>query len=1024
MANSKALKQEILFPPLLNLSENRLHIDSSFQNFEEQNSPFLNSMIQPIWTKNTGAKKVYDSTGNGYYIENGHLKDDSGKFNVAIDDSHFESVNMDRDSLQAIDIETVGTDVVEATIENNILQYGENTYDPSISGAIITCRVRIINGEAFFVIVYDDGTDEKVAIYKMESDGTVTTLYNGSITWRIWNINTRTWTTKASADLNVCPVISIGKSGNYWAFSLVTKGFEVIPSYDNYFATYIYTGSGSAFEFNNVDTSSTSTESQTATDALSVTTSEGSVTSVTKTLIKRSNNEIYYYSSSAVNYRQCASTSMFPAAVLTSANQIGTVTLGTYALNNTDATTWTYETFTVHEVTMYKRTFSISLKGSANMKYSITAGNATSSIYSNNAYYNPISNTTVTTNTGTAVTVASAASTYGSSKVGFTVVCYDVQSVPQYKWQSITFKVYKPSNDGVSQTELHTGTIPYSSFNTKTPYTINYSLGSFTSYSMIVPPCVVLDDGKMVPFFKFTADTNTTNSGSWPDACKANGTIPLYGTIYSVDTNDNNLVAFTVDLSTNPSSQSLEIPRSNSFVFGQNFGMVTAKFCNALAQTANKLADGGSENNGSEFGEFCYSNDGGLRWAPGTTRLTTKNYFAKAAYGDPTLGGNAEDAMIYTVGGHRVPVTGSNYHILYNVTTGGYAYVQGVSYTTVSNQIGTLITPWQSIKEGSYIAATGDTLIYQDKSGKWLKVTLETGAELRAILDDRCIVINTPSFYNMIDSENGKLYHYATDYNGRIQYGSNSFTQFVGVLKTSSSGYTAYSYIRYTGDAINPMYKVMPKEIVTSQIRPIVPRYRVAVGQEVAINSSVPDNNAQPIDIFYSDQNSTVCNYKYSLKNGKFISRSILEGLNYPGSSSSAIYLVPSLLADYVNGAGNNDFVIENYDAYILTFYDNKPVLNYSASTQVSSFYDEKSHFFVIQGQTYGIMNHKLYSLLYSSGSISQMDCIIDLGSMVYLGNTPMCAFFFEPSSKVIKGFSGDANLTTLLGASKFSVMG
>ena len=449
--------------------------------------------------------------------------------------------------------------------------------------------------------------------------------------------------------------------------------------------------------------------------------------------------------------------------------------------------------------------------------------------------------------------------------------------------------------------------------------------------------------------------------------------------------------------------------------------MITAKFCNALAQTANKLADGGSENNGSEFGEFCYSNDGGLRWAPGTTRLTTKNYFAKAAYGDPTLGGNAEDAMLFVVGGHRVPITGSNYHILYNVTTGGYAYVQGVSYTTVSNQIGTLITPWQSIKEGSYIAATGDTLIYQDKSGKWLKVTLETGAELRAILDDRCIVINTPSFYNMIDSENGKLYHYATDYNGRIQYGSNSFTQFVGVLKTSSSGYTAYSYIRYTGDAVNPMYKVMPKEIVTSQIRPIVPRYRVAVGQEVAINSGVPDNNAQPIDIFYSDQNSTVCNYKYSLKNGKFISRSILEGLEYPGSSSSAIYLVPSLLADYVNGAGNNDFVIENYDAYILTFYDNKPVLNYSASTQVSSFYDEKSHFFVIQGQTYGIMNHKLYSLLYSSGSISQMDAIIDLGDLEYIGNNPMIAFFWDPATRVVRSFTGDANLAFFTGATKIT---
>ena len=115
MANSKAQKTEVKFPPLLNLAKDSMHIDSSFQNFEENNSPFLNSMIQPVYVKENQFEKVYDSKGVGYYIENGHFKSDDGKVDFAVENDHFESHELeDSDNLQAYDIDSSG---IEAKIE-------------------------------------------------------------------------------------------------------------------------------------------------------------------------------------------------------------------------------------------------------------------------------------------------------------------------------------------------------------------------------------------------------------------------------------------------------------------------------------------------------------------------------------------------------------------------------------------------------------------------------------------------------------------------------------------------------------------------------------------------------------------------------------------------------------------------------------------------------------------------------------------------------------------------------------------
>ena len=60
MANSKAQRAEIVFPPLLNLQEDRPKVASDFRSVEHINAPYINGMLMPLW------KDTYKYKGEYY----------------------------------------------------------------------------------------------------------------------------------------------------------------------------------------------------------------------------------------------------------------------------------------------------------------------------------------------------------------------------------------------------------------------------------------------------------------------------------------------------------------------------------------------------------------------------------------------------------------------------------------------------------------------------------------------------------------------------------------------------------------------------------------------------------------------------------------------------------------------------------------------------------------------------------------------------------------------------------------------
>ena len=72
MPNQKAEKIELKLPPFLSLSHGEFTIDDTMSKLEENNAPFINERLQPLYRREITETKpvIYDKNGNQYKIEN------------------------------------------------------------------------------------------------------------------------------------------------------------------------------------------------------------------------------------------------------------------------------------------------------------------------------------------------------------------------------------------------------------------------------------------------------------------------------------------------------------------------------------------------------------------------------------------------------------------------------------------------------------------------------------------------------------------------------------------------------------------------------------------------------------------------------------------------------------------------------------------------------------------------------------------------------------------------------------------
>ena len=118
-----------------------------------------------------------------------------------------------------------------------------------------------------------------------------------------------------------------------------------------------------------------------------------------------------------------------------------------------------------------------------------------------------------------------------------------------------------------------------------------------------------------------------------------------------------------------------------------------------------------------------------------------------------------------------------HFNTLVNTSQDGSSYVWGISYSNDEDEMGTLLTEWQNVDENFYVIFDGEYFIYRDRYNKLFKVSIVDGNQLKAIIDDRYIIVNTTSYFNCYDSVLERLTHYASDYNGRVIPGSSNYAE-------------------------------------------------------------------------------------------------------------------------------------------------------------------------------------------------------------------------------------------------------
>lgn len=526
-------------------------------------------------------------------------------------------------------------------------------------------------------------------------------------------------------------------------------------------------------------------------------------------------------------------------------------------------------------------------------------------------------------------------------------------------------------------------------------YYAEYTETTTQNVGSLTHPNVFLDSGEMVAFYTF-------NYGNKQNYTKGNY-ITETATLTSWETDYTWNIVESVPLS-QASLSFMSMGRN----FAQNFYTMTGRLGNIAFATATPTS--------GIIIEFNNTNAADLKYNPGTMNAPSYSYYNNGPYAS----GNTDMEVCYSPYGYR-PRMNDNFNVLVNTSQDGSSYVWGISYSNDEDEMGTLLTEWQNVDENFYIIFDNGYFIYRDRYNKLFKVSIVDGNQLKAIIDDRYIIVNTTSYFNCYDSVLERLTHYASDYNGRVLPGTSTYTE--GDYQTRAR--TVATGINTSITDENEIST--DNDRIISLLLPSANVFRVGVDNDWdAVKCKVPYTSVSTtkgIDVYYSDLNKAEnALYRYTLRTDGIASsykKFELSGTSY--TSSKNILLSPNIFTKYINGYGNRDTVSEGTSNYPLIFWNSQPILLYNPTGMVENV----DSFFVLQGQYYSVIGGKIYSTIYGgNGILSQLDAIVDAKGFKFLGNTPSIAFFWSPKLRAIFSFTGDANLEHLWDAGSYEVVG
>ena len=1042
--NSKASKSQIQFPPLLNLCNDRPHIDNSMRNWEKVNGPYLNDMIRPLYMKDEGASGTYDYNGKKHTIKDGEWKIDSISRLQNLEYT-FKRTVLGKLNIRALTYDD-NSDYYYLDNNNKLWHNDEYVADFTVNGEVETCKMAYLNSKLHTVIIsVIDGT-QYISYY----ENNTLKFYKPVVWYKQYAshdgsaIETVSLTVSSSD-----PIINIAYNNNDIWISLVSNYGSAINVRYNGFATYLSDGRqvGNDIMLENLDDVRVTQkvlykDNVTANYSISKST-EVALSDAIPYINLRFAERAWSYWVSLTNEE--SPTGQGGIFKIVSTDCPDTTITNNYTWNVDSSSGMSYSDFNDEfegRITRYESIdavvngndssfdfFEVKNPNSFNeviyidLNYSISFLNHSSdSSYENvTGYVNitfsgrpDILNNSGFTDFNVVNTNLSAYKTVsaGSDASGMTarlIISCDPEDddpwdTPSFSW-SQALKTYQGQ----------TVTLMY-----ETSYVYTVSKDDIGAV-----PCVVLDNGNIYTMTDFyQSSTSLITTKRW---------MLLSSDDFEIQTDSvgRNYIKYNnITAAVNLSDDDWTI-RSASIICNQNLFCQTFKFTRDSITPAD-LTAGTAESSDAEIMEVYNSNVTDLKYMPGTSRYTGFNYYSDYLI-EGSTSGNAEDRLVYCTIGHRTPLNykeTEGFKLLFNTTTDNSCYVQGISWAKDNDTIGTLLTPWQEITEDFYPSCSGNKCIYKNKYDEI--ILLERKKETPSftpIFDNKYILLNTDAYWNLYDCERDSFFHYASDWNFRCLGGTTYRNTFSAYYSSTYSfmirniGASTNQVIARTGS--RTLYSNPNIYPVASWQVPVYSKCRLDIREISLYGANEPsDNNGIKlgIDIYYTRQpNSNTSSvgdayYQYSLLNIQRMFKTELSNQVYVITTVTSSFVNPSLFAHYLDGAGNNDLVFDLKEAYTVSYYNNVPTFLYSISTEVNG----AAAFFVIQGQFYAIIENKICSVSYNNGILTSKDPIIDINGMKFVGNNPMIAFFWSERYRAFYSFTGDANLEHIYNADKF----
>lgn len=1063
--NSKASKSQIQFPPLLNLCNDRPHVDSTFRNWEKNNSPYLNDMISPVYIKDSGVSGVYDYYGRKHQIVDGNWTIDGTSY-ISNLNHKFTRTVLDNLDMLSVAFDSNGNYwYLNSSLQ--LLKEGQVMKQLEVSGTFVTSRIVYNNNFLYIALISKLDNNSYIKFYAYNiSNNSLAGRFDKIINWyrqvASSAVNTNSTFERISID-NIDPIINIGFSnGNPWVSLVSNYGMAINTRY-NGFATYWgydgkQVGVDIGFSTDSVDFNAPVHYKDTASASYTIAKDNNVFLShrvawvnshSSKDYMGLRNFSVWIYVDDAteatslglthgIGYYLCTATTSTVTAnnnLSTQQNKTWTISNdyyysytsfpfdeytentninGTYVAANSISTT-----YTIRVVRRAFQNFAYVNMSFGNIQF--VDGVTDEGVPSFNVWFNVdlpsmadlISQTGWDGYDTDNYFQGSESVTVGVNEMGLNntaqvVVFYDSEDEDPYSEPYIEWDLGSRITTGTNVVLQYDGTHTYTIASTK-----------LTAY-----PCVVLDNGNFYTMTGFVQPT--TRALSTNEWLPMTATVTLNSTGTAIKFN-----SFTEAIHTNNNKYEI---RSNSVIVNQNLFAQTIKYTRNSITPA-ELTAGTAESTDAYAMEVYNSNCTDLKYMPGTSRYTGFNYYSDYILEGSTSGAE-EDRLVYCTIGHRVkvnPVSDGNagFKLLFNTTTDNSCYIQGISWANSEDYIGTLLTPWQEVSEDFYPASFGDKVIYKNKYDELIMIQrVEDVPEFTAIFDNKYILLNTDNYWNLYDSTRNKWFHYASDWNFRCLGGNTT------VSEMSCYYNSVYSFMfRYLAASQNQviartasrtLYSNPNIYPVASWQTPLYSKARILVGDESLYGANEPAfalSIPLGVDVYYTRTPNTSTSgigdayYQYTYYNGVKSFNTTISGQTYTITTATSSFLNPSLFATYLDGAGNNDLVYDLKEAYTVSYYNNVPTFIYLISSEVNG----ADAFFVIQGQFYAIMDDKICSVSYSNSALASKDPIIDINGMKFVGNNPMIAFFWSERYKAFYSFTGDASLQILYPANKFS---